>query len=565
MRLMEKSRVIAQGALAMARREAMERPLLAALALSAVLLRLWFWFYTDRTWEDSLITALHSENFYSGLGLTHFRVDETRPVHGFTSPISVLIPLVGDFFGFFWGHLGFGLTLQRIVSAVAGGVTVWLGGLLMEALAPPRGRIGATLLACGYLAWEHHQILWGMAGMETQCAEAILLWSMWLFATDQRKALGWSLGWCVLARPDFALWPLIVGMVIAWEAWLQRSAKPLWAVVWRAVALYSPWVIFTTLYYGSPVPNTIVAKSAGSRYWWEYALNAPEMLRFMKGQLWHKLFTLLGPAFGGHGVDFTPLAHNELLEGVALTLLGLGLASAFLLQQRARLTIYVFVIGFGFYQINLVPYIFGWYLPPLMGVSVVLMAVTVGEWASWLSAWRPLRYVGEGAAIAGAGAYLLPFLMALPATFYSEKLIQTKVEDGVRKQMGIYMGQVMGPRQTVVCEPLGYMSYYSRRHIWDFPGLASRTAARIVREEKIQHGTKGLLMALIERLQPDYAVLRTSEVLQFDTYPSRRLYRLKREFQVDRAEIGNAIDPQRNIDTHFYVLERITPREQPGQ
>src|SRR5262245_49493102 len=70
-------------------------PVLLALISVSLAVRLIFWWYTGATWEDALITTLHSENFHSGLGLTHFKIDDPRPVHGFTSPISVLVPLVG--------------------------------------------------------------------------------------------------------------------------------------------------------------------------------------------------------------------------------------------------------------------------------------------------------------------------------------------------------------------------------------------------------------------------------------------------------------------------------------
>ena len=93
----------------------LDDPWLVALLATAFLLRLVFWVYTGRTWEDALITALHSENFYHGLGLTHFRIDDPRPLHGFTSPISVLLPLVADRF-----HVGWGLPFEKLVSSRCG-------------------------------------------------------------------------------------------------------------------------------------------------------------------------------------------------------------------------------------------------------------------------------------------------------------------------------------------------------------------------------------------------------------------------------------------------------------
>src|SRR5215207_7187547 len=63
---------------------------IVSVAIGAAAIRLFFWAYTGSLWEDALITVLHSENAVSGLGLTHFKIDDP-PVHGFTSPLSVLV------------------------------------------------------------------------------------------------------------------------------------------------------------------------------------------------------------------------------------------------------------------------------------------------------------------------------------------------------------------------------------------------------------------------------------------------------------------------------------------
>jgi hypothetical protein len=69
----------------------LDDPWLVGLMGLAFVLRLVFWIYTQLMWEDALITVLHSENVYHGLGITHVRIDDPRPLHGFTSPISVLV------------------------------------------------------------------------------------------------------------------------------------------------------------------------------------------------------------------------------------------------------------------------------------------------------------------------------------------------------------------------------------------------------------------------------------------------------------------------------------------
>src|SRR4051794_4994836 len=61
---------------------------LPALAIAgAVAVRIFFWAYTQRRYEDALITLTHAVNAVDGLGLTH-HPGEGR-VHGFTSAVSV--------------------------------------------------------------------------------------------------------------------------------------------------------------------------------------------------------------------------------------------------------------------------------------------------------------------------------------------------------------------------------------------------------------------------------------------------------------------------------------------
>src|SRR5207302_10535720 len=73
-----------------------QNPLLIAFIVLALVARLTFWFYTQRIWEDALITITAARNVWEGFGLTH-HASEPR-VHSFTSPISVLIPMVAESF-----------------------------------------------------------------------------------------------------------------------------------------------------------------------------------------------------------------------------------------------------------------------------------------------------------------------------------------------------------------------------------------------------------------------------------------------------------------------------------
>src|SRR4051812_903699 len=79
----------------------------AIVFLAACLVCFGYTFYTNQTWEDSLITLRHGENLLKGEGLTY---NPGTRVHGFTSPVNVLLLTLCHF-----------LTGQRSYEA-----TLWL-------------------------------------------------------------------------------------------------------------------------------------------------------------------------------------------------------------------------------------------------------------------------------------------------------------------------------------------------------------------------------------------------------------------------------------------------------
>ncbi|HEX5130718.1 MAG TPA: hypothetical protein VFV90_13270, partial [Usitatibacter sp.] len=344
-----------------------------ALAILAVGVRIVFWRHTGRVWEDALITILHAENAVAGLGLTHFKPDEP-PVHGFTSPLSVLIPLAGE-----WLRAGFALDAIRVASLAAAFATVLMAARIAIAV-PQLGLTPAlVLLVCGYLAFEHHQVLWGMAGMETQVAVCVLLASILFLAQRRHVLLGVSLGLCMLARPDFALWALVVGAWLLLEAARTRDWKPLATVVGISLAIYLPWVAFAWSYYGSPIPNTIVAKSAGyPGYWWLREGGIGYWLAGTWYITWVWLMPALGPAFAGNGTGFVKLFDPGVIASAMALAIVASLAVALARRQAFVLLLHAsFWIHFAYF-VYLVPMMFGWYLSPFLAVGVILAAHGLG-------------------------------------------------------------------------------------------------------------------------------------------------------------------------------------------
>lgn len=513
-----------------------------AFAAVAVVVRIVFWRHTGRVWEDSLITILHAENALDGIGLTHYKPDE-GPIHGFTSPLGVLIPLAGE-----WLHRGWALDAIRVVSLITAFISVRLAARIAIAipalgLTPP-----LAALACGYLALEHHQVLWGMAGMETQLVVCLLLWSIVCLATRRDLALGVSLGLCLWARPDMALWAAIVGVVLLVRARAERRWRPLAMVVGVAVLVYLPWIVFAWSYYGSPVPNTILAKSAGFAYWWQRDSSLAFWLAGAGYHTWVSILAPLGPAFAGNGTNFVKLFDPGFLAGAMTLMILVGFAASCRRAVAAEVRVlYAFFWVFLAYFVFLVPAFFGWYVVPFMAVCVILAAHGIGALLARVPRLAPR------AGIAVAAVYLAAIAGILPLTFHGERNIQRLVEQPVRIAIGEYLRASSPPTATAGGEPLGFVGYYSRRAYYDYPGLASRRVVDFLRASG-----KRSLYAMLMHFHPDYLVLRDFEIDGFgaDRPWLDRNYRVDRRFSVSESDRAKLLHGERNIDLAYTVFKR---------
>jgi hypothetical protein len=452
------------------------RVLLVFLLIAATA-RLVFWAYTGRVWEDAMITLTPARNAWEGFGLTHHASEPH--VHSFTSPISVLIPLLGE-------SIGQGLIALRLASLAGGLAAIYYAWRIGQVLRLP---LPAQVILLGYLSLDHLQIFFGMGGMETQVVTAILLANVCYYLTGEWKKLGVAVGLAMISRPEFIFWIAALGLAL-----LIAHRERIVTVVWRAAAVGLPWFAFATWYYGSPIPNTIVAKS------WSYRV------RFLSAGWDHIGSYLLGswrdiaPFRQYWAVVDAPLPDALLLAVVlgviALALIGLAAS----VQARPKLiTVAGLVILFVAYKNgSVIDRYYMWYLPPFMAVLFVFVALGIA---------RISRLTRSSAMVVAAivvAAYAAPFLWSLEL----DRRTQVEIEQGVRTVVGRKLNQLMGAGDTVVLEPLGLVGWEARnKTIYDFPGLGSRIAVAALRDVP-----NASLEALAAALKPTFLMLRPAEL-----------------------------------------------------
>lgn len=468
----------------------MEHPLAVTFIILAVFVRLFFWFYTERIWEDALITLTSARNGWLGYGLTHHASEPY--IQSFTSPVGLFIALIGEAF-----HEG--LLVLRLASLAAAVGTIYYAYRIGEILNFNRA---AQILVLGYLATDQLQVFFGMAGMETQVATLIFIATAYYFFKEQWIILGFWAGIGMLTRPEFVFWLPILGIGIICSA----SKKASFSLLSLACVIL-PWMIFAYFYYGSIVPNTIVAKSLSGNIG-PFKNSLPVVMDYFFNS-WKSI----APFKEWFFTTQAPISSSiiMLVVMIVLSLAILGIVKAFLIREWKLLGLAIVVLTFIAYRSSAtLPTYFMWYLPPFAAILFLLAGYGLSGFASQQ---RP--YYQFGTVILGSFVAII-YASHIPFSFPVEKRVQNEIENAVRLKTGEVLGSMMGPTDTAVLEPLGYMGFGAfNKTIYDHPGLASKVAVNALASSPNKSFGE-----LIRIVQPSFIVLRPKEFVNFSIdYP----------------------------------------------
>ena len=449
------------------------------LCLLALAVWIGFRLYTGIVIEDAWITYRYAQNIALGNGFV-YNIGER--VLGTTSPLFTLVlALLAKLFG--TAHLS---TLSNLLMLPAGLGTGVLTYLLLRKLQMPRW-LPFFFLAVFLL---HFNTLWSVTGgLETPLV--MLLMAASLYALVLKQPL-WAAVWAallVLARIDGAVWSAGIFILI-----LLYHRRDLWKVLAIGVAIMAPWVIFACLYFGSPIPNTVAAKSTIGIFE-DYS---PGMT----------LVSYLGWGF----LNLSRISPFGRLVGGFLFFMGAW--KIFRSRQHPALkllVVYPFVFIFAYY-LGHAPK-FPWYLIPLTWAALVVGVIGLWEtgrlvYESLPARLRQPRYVQWGFA-----AFFAVFAIALfnrgvtTMRFHHDWMVE---ENHVRKSLGLWLKEHSAPDATAAMEAIGYQGYFSERRVIDFAGLISPEVVDLYRKT----GSNAQVFYSIMTVdKPDYIVLREFEVL----------------------------------------------------
>jgi hypothetical protein len=537
-----------QRARAGASRYTRENPMLVAFIALGLVARIVFWAVTDRKLDDALITIKFDKNLADGFGLVHNLGD--GHVHGFTSALSVLVPLPGELI-----YHGGGLLLIRLVSLACFVLAAIYANRIAGQLNVGRWPLAFAL---AYLALDQNQVFFGVAGMETQIAVAVLFGSLYYVLVEDYTKSGIALGLAVLARPDFVLLvaPAYVFLVARDP---RRSVRA--AALTAAVLL--PWIVFTTIYYGSPIPNTITAKSLAFAPDFPGLTHVGAWIDFARHQITLNKgdWMLFAPFFEAAFIVKSPLAYGvaKAIAVLVAVLAVTGAASTF--RRWSWMPAIAYLALFAAYKVLYVTTgYFEWYGTPAVALLIFMAAVGLDRVAKWVATATRGRLTP--AELVAVPAILLAFVyaMVLPYRTAVEEQVQRDIENKVRQPLGEYLGQVTKPGDSIVSESSGYVGYDTNATLYDYPGLESTTVVDVLRKAEDSGHPVLPVVGNVPLLHPEWVVLRPNEARLFvQWYPEdARQYEAVRRFSVPGAQDPICVQGfcQRNIDRDFIVFRR---------
>ena len=223
-----------------------------------------FALYTGHVWEDFYITYRSSKHLATGVGLVH---NPGQRLHTFTSPLGVLLPAVASLLTF--------NSSDAVALWIFRAMAIGALGLAATRLYAISRRLDWPLLGSVFLvAWlvtDAKTVDFTINGMEVPFMIAFFAYALGaMYSASPRRWLHLGLAWAGLmwTRPDgfvpialltAGVWlfndPARTGLTRrAWFPLLLRAAGV-------ATVVYLPWLVFASLYYGTPVPHMITAKA----------------------------------------------------------------------------------------------------------------------------------------------------------------------------------------------------------------------------------------------------------------------------------------------------------------
>jgi len=425
-------------------------------------------------WDDAFITYRYAANLAEGRG---FVFNEGERVLGTTAPLYALVLSAAA-----------RLTNPDALPVISVGVGVAAGVLAAWATYASLVRMGASLRAALLAAsvWLFHPKTggWVTCGLETPVVVLLMSVSFWALTARRFALAGAVAGLAFVARIDTAIWSvaLVAGLIAMGAA----RALPRFAVGYGLIAL--PWVIFATSYFGSPVPNSLAAKS----------VIFPSAVIPRDGGLIDMLRWIAGGT-----LPAPQTAAIEVKAAVFIVVLALALIGTIrLFRIRWGLVIPIFAVTYAaaFWMGN-APQL-GWYLVPLLwttSVAVGLGADDLLARTTTLSRWQHR----------GVVAVMVVLAASLVGIGIQQNVAMRSARGSSEYVASMFLRAHGAPTDVLVAEAIGYTGFYSRMKVVDLAGLVTPEAVDVARSSE---RPSAVLVWALQTYRPAWVLLWAREI-----------------------------------------------------
>lgn len=466
--------------------------------------------------DDAFITYRYAYNLASGVGLVY------NPGERVLSTTTPLLALTLGGLGFVWQQLlnivngsrleGVGIlpglfdfiplaaALLGSLGLAAGGWLIWEIGQTSIASATDAGDPDLALAWraagwAGLLIFPTFPLLLGTIEMEMPIYLAFCLGAVAAYLRRRWCLAAAAAALACLTRPDGLLLAALLAADYLWQRNRITSTRPAEAppvqaafqhFPWKAIAIFLalglPWVFFAWLYFGSPIPVTLIAKQ--NQGMTKYATSYHFLQRLL---FWGQRYTA---------------AFWWFIPQLVLVALGLGrilFKPAKVAPAWRLINLWALLFATSYQLLGVSSYF--WYYAPLIPAWVLNLAIGVVVFIELL---RHLRVnLSDRTA-----AIITVALLGILAAGQVHSRIPTRLSEspayGAYRAIGQWLRENTPPSAQVGALEVGILGYYSQRYIVDFAGLIQpATSSFLVRAED----WRAAILAALEEYHPEYVVI----------------------------------------------------------
>ncbi|HLA69465.1 MAG TPA: hypothetical protein VJN65_07160 [Bacteroidota bacterium] len=424
----------------------------------------------DYTPDDTYIYLKYAKSLAEGSG---FSFNEGEPSSGITGPLWVFMIAAGTA-----GGLD-PYVVAKTLDLLFASLSIFLVYALAHGIV--RDRILAFVAAC-MMAFDSWMLRWAGSGMETSLGVLLTLLVFWYVYRAEYVLASLVSGFLTLVRPEGAL---LFALVQVDYGFLKRDPAAIRRMALRSILVYSlvlaPWVVYAASTFGTPLPNTLEAKSISS-------------------------FSVGSVLFVG-GSEAKILLSTQ---SAALMALILGLVAAFRRMNWKILRLEIFPLFWVlalllFYLSANIQVVSRYLLPatPIVCIFGIWGVKKIQEF--WKLSWRWTS---------GLIAAMFLFTAIQNAAVYGSTVVPhmrgfTEGMNGCLKPIAYWLRENSSPEARVLTPDIGLLGYVSGRRLFDTAGLVTPEMKKAFSGVSYDEGMKARKYESV--LRPDFIVDRSEQ------------------------------------------------------